>query len=291
MELGLLAAIIQTLLTTALIAMAIAGVSRSAARRRHLATGTPARRILAYPRWVVGLGLGCAVMFSTFAWFAWHAPPSRGGAMVALVFIAFSLLGVVLVVSALADTFIVDEAGLERLRFGRPRRLAWGDLARVSAPWGGPGIRLETRDGKALEVAELVDGFGVLCDALLTRAPADLRVEAEAGACVLKGATLGPEPVQRSYARWFEAEEEAEPPPDLSPTDLAVAIGRAFAARLLWRHGSFVPFEARWTAAGAPHLTHGEPRGEDPGYAALRLEGREVVITTDAGTFRESLDG
>jgi hypothetical protein len=289
MDRGVLAPIIQTIVTTALIAMALAGVSRSAARRRHLATGTPARRILAYPRWVVGLGLGCAVIFSTFAWFAWHAPPSRGGPMVALVFIGFGLLGVLLVISVLADTFVVDQTGLERLRFGRARRIAWGNLVRVSEPWGGPGIRLEARDGTTLEVAEMVDGFGVLCDALLTKAPVDMRVEAEASACVLKGATLAPEPLQRAYARWFET-EEAEPPPALSPADLAVALGRAFAARLLWSRGSFVPLEARWTVAGTPRISLGEPRGEDPGYAALRLEGREVIITTDEGTFRESLD-
>jgi hypothetical protein len=48
--------------------------------------------------------------------------------------------------------------------------------------------------------------------------------------------------------------------------------------------------EARWTVAGTPRISLGEPRGEDPGYAALRLEGREVIITTDEGTFRESLD-
>jgi len=59
---------------------------------------------------------------------------------------------------------------------------------------------------------------------------------------------------------------------------------------LLWHHGSFLPFEARWTADGRPRLSHGEPRGDDPGYASFRLEGREVVIACDAGTVRESLE-
>ena len=41
---------------------------------------------------------------------------------------------------------------------------------------------------------------------------------------------------------------------------------------------------------GRPRLSHGEPRGEDPGYASFRVEGREVVIVSDGGTMRESLD-
>jgi hypothetical protein len=289
MDPTLTARIVQGLTMTALIAMALGWASRTTARRKHLVGGTPTRRVLAYPGWIVGLGLASTALWSACSWFAWHAPPRRGGPMVALAFVAFAGLGVVLVVSALADVFVVDEAGVERLRFGRSRRVAWGELARVSEPWGGQGIRLESRGGTTLDVSVLIDGFGVLCDALLTRAPDGLRVVAAASEAVVRGATMAPEPLQRAYARWFEA-EEAEPPPALSPGDLAVAMGRAFAARMLVRHGSFVPFEARWTASGAPRITHGEPRGDDPGYAALRLDGREVVLTTDEGTFRERLD-
>jgi hypothetical protein len=289
MDRGVLVRIVQAVVTASLISLALAWAARSAARRRHLTAGTPERQILAYPRWTVWLGLACTALFSACAWFAWHAPPRRGGPMVALVFLSFVLLGVALVVSALADTFVVDEAGLERLRLGRPRRIDWVELARVSVPWGGQGVRLESRGGAKFEVAEMVDGFGVLCDALLTRTPDGLRVVPAASELVVKGATMGPVPLQRAYARWFEGEED-NPPPGMTPTELAVALGRAFAARMLWRHGSFVPFESRWTASGSPRITHGEPRGEEPGYAALRLDGREVVLTTDEGTFRESLD-
>jgi len=52
----------------------------------------------------------------------------------------------------------------------------------------------------------------------------------------------------------------------MGPAECALAMGRAFGARLLW------------------------PRGDDPGYARFRLEELEVVIVTDSGTLRESLD-
>lgn len=290
MDRGLLIRIIQAVITTSLISMALAWAARSAARRRHLAAGTPDRAVLAYPRWATWLGLGCTVMFSVCAWFAWHAPPSRGGPGVALVFLAFTLLGVVVFVASLADSFVVDETGVARLRWGRSLHIAWGELARVSMPWGGgQGIRLESRRGVKLEIAAMVDGFGVLCDALLTRAPVGLSVAPAASELVVKAATLAPERLQRAYARWFESEEDT-PPPGLTPTELALALGRSFAARMLWRHGSFIPFEARWTASGAARITHGEPRGDDPGHAALRLDGRDLVLATDEGTSRESLD-
>ncbi|MGB7566130.1 MAG: hypothetical protein WBM08_15430 [Prochlorococcaceae cyanobacterium] len=76
----------------------------------------------------------------------------------------------------------------------------------------------------------------------------------------------------------------------MGPAECALAIGRAFGARMLWHHGSFLPFEARWTHSGQPRITHGDPRGEDPGYASFRMEGRQVVIVSDEGTRRESLD-
>ncbi|MFM7731953.1 MAG: hypothetical protein ACKO6F_00490, partial [Cyanobium sp.] len=185
--------------------------------------------------------------------------------------------------------YVLDEAGVERLRFGRSRRIAWRGVSRVGLPWGGQGIRLEARDGRSLELAELLDGFGVLCDALLLRVPAGLRVDPEASLLVLRAASLEPEALQLSYARWFEG-EEAEPPEGMGPAECVLAMGRAFGARLLWHHGSFLPFEARWTVDGRPRLSHGEPRGDDPGYASFRLEGREVVIESDAGTLRESLE-
>jgi hypothetical protein len=290
---GWIARLIQALLTASLIAIALAWCSRAAARHRHRTKGTPQRPLLAYPLWTVGLGLGCILLFSLCAWFAWHSPPSRGGPRAALVFLVFVLLGVVLVVSALADTLVIDEAGVERLRFGRSRRIAWGDVSRVGLPWGGQGIRLEARDGRSLELAELLDGFGVLCDALLQRVPGagqvGLRVDPVASLLVLRSASLDPEALQLAYAHWFEA-EEAEPPEAMGPDECVLAMGRAFGARLLWHHGSFLPFEARWTVDGRPRISHGEPRGDDPGYASFRLEGREVVIVSDAGSVREGLD-
>jgi len=281
--------LIQALLTASLITMALAWCSRAAARRRHRTKGTPQRPLLAYPLWTVGLGRGCIVLFSAGAWFAWHSPPSRGGPKAALVFLVFVLLGVALVVSCLAESFVVDAAGIERLRFGRCRAMPWRDIARVSFPWGGPGIRLESRRGIRFEVAEMVDGFGVLCDALLLQVADGFRVVPEASMVVLRGASLDPDALQRAYARWFEA-EEAEPPEGMDPANCVLAMGRAFGARLLWHQGSFLPFEARWTVDGRPRLSHGEPRGEDPGYASFRVVGREVVIVSDEGTMRESLD-
>jgi hypothetical protein len=288
-ELGWIVRLIQALVTASLISIALAWSSRAATRGRYVIRGTPQRPLLAYPLWTAGLGVGCILFFSVCAWFAWQAPPARGGPGAALVFLIFVLLGVVLAVSSLADTFVLDEAGLERLRFGRSRRIAWGDVVRVAVSWGGQGIRLEARDGRSLEVAELLDGFGLLCDALLLRVPAGLRVRPEASLLVLRGASLEPEALQRAYARWFEA-EEAEPPEGMSPAECVLAMGRAFGSRLLWHHGAFLPFEARWTVDGRPRITHGEPRGEDPGYASFRLEGREVVIASDEGSVRESLE-
>ena len=281
--------LIQALLTASLITMALAWCSRAAARRRHRTTGTPQRPLLAYPLWTVGLGLGCIVLFSACAWFAWHSPPSRGGPKAALVFLLFVLLGVALVVSCLAESFVVDAAGIERLRFGRCRAMPWSDIARVSFPWGGPGIRLESRRGIRFEVAEMVDGFGVLCDSLLLQVADGFRVVPEASMLVLRGSSLEGEALQRAYARWFEA-EEVEHPAAMGTAACVLAMGRAFGARMLWHHGSFLPFEARWTLSGQPRITHGEPRGDDPGYACFRLEEREVVIVTDSGTLRESLD-
>jgi hypothetical protein len=286
---GWIVRLIQALVTASLISIALAWSSRAAARRRYRTKATPQRPLLAYPLWTVGLGLGCIVLFSACAWFAWQAPEARGGPKAALVFLVFVLLGVVLVVSCLAESFVVDAAGIERWRFGRCRAIPWSDITRVSIPWGGPGIGLESRRGIRFEVAEMVNGFGVLCDALLLHVVDGFQVVNEASMLVLRGSSLDGEALQRAYARWFEA-EEAEPPEAMGPAECALAMGRAFGARLLWHHGSFLPFEARWTLSGQPRITHGEPRGDDPGYARFRLEEREVVIVTDSGTLRESLD-
>lgn len=196
--------------------MAHAWSSRAAARRRYRTKGTPQPALLAYPLWTVGLGLGCIVLFSACAWFAWQAPAARGGPKAALVFLVFVLLGVALVVSCLAESFVVDAAGIERLRFGRCRAMPWSDIARVSFPWGGPGIRLESRRSIRFEVAEMVDGFGVLCDALLLHVVEGVRVVPEASMLVLRGSSLEGEALQRAYARWFEA-EEVEPPRPWAP--------------------------------------------------------------------------
>jgi hypothetical protein len=233
-----MARLIQALLTASLISIALAWMARVTARRRQRARGTPPRLLLAYPLWMAGLGLGCILLFSLCAWFAWQSPPARGGPRAALVFLVFVLLG-------------------------------------VGLPWGGQGIRLETSDGRSFELAELLDGFGVLCDALLLRVPAGLRVDPDASLLGLRAASLELEALQLAYARWFEG-EEAAPPEGMDPAECVLAMGRAFGARLLWHHGSFLPFEARWTEDGRPRLSHGEPRGDDPGYASFRLEGREV---------------
>lgn len=113
--------------------------------------------------------------------------------------------------TALAETMVIDEAGVERLRFGHSRRFARGDVSRVGLPWGGQGIRLETSDGRSQQLAELLDGFGVLCDALLLRVAAGLRVDPEASLLVLRAASLEPEVLLLFYARWFEGEEAAPP--------------------------------------------------------------------------------
>jgi len=281
--------LLQALLTAGLIWLTLGWIARSTARRRQRLRGSPERPLLAYPLWVPALGLGCMLLFSLCAWFSWWAPPSRGGPAVSLVFLVFVLLGVVLAATSVADTFVLDGAGLERQRLGRCRRIAWGEVVRVAQPWGGQGIRLEARDGCQLEVAELLDGFGRLCDALLLHVPAGVRVSPGASLLVLHGSGLDPESLQLAYARWFEG-EEVEPPEGMGPESCALAMGRAFGARLLWHHGSFLSFEARWTRDGRPRLSHGEPRGSDPGYARFRLEGREVAIETDAGVVREPLE-
>ncbi|MCA2979398.1 MAG: hypothetical protein INH41_30770 [Myxococcaceae bacterium] len=289
MDTAWLLRIVQSLITMALVSVVLTWVSSAAYRRRHLARGVADGAVLAYPRWAVWLGVGSMAAFGACAFFAWRAPPGKGGPLVALAFVAFSLLGAVVAAGALADTFVVRAEGLARVRLGRSRALAWAQLERVRRPWGGAGLRLEAQGGEALEVAQLVEGFGVLCDRLLQLDPSRARMEPGAAELVLGGTTLSLEVAQPCAARWFDREDE--PPPDgLSDEALVVSAGRAFAARMLWRYGAFLPFEVRRGHDGAVFLTHGVPRGGERAFAALRLEGREVVITTDTGTRREPLD-
>ena len=74
-----MARLIQALLTASLISIALAWMARVTARRRQRARGAPPRLLLAYPLWMAGLGLGCILLFSLCAWFAWQSPPARGG--------------------------------------------------------------------------------------------------------------------------------------------------------------------------------------------------------------------
>ena len=282
---------VQAVVTAVLITAFLSWMSRNAWRRRNLADGVPGGRLVRYPGWVTWLGAVVCGAMCLFAWFAAHAPPERGGNWRTVsIFIAFALLGAAVGIGARADTFVVSESALERRRFGRTRRIAWGDLVRLATPMGGQGLRLVATDGTRLDVATLMDGFGVLCDALLLHAPAAVRVDDGLAPLVVMSATLDPAALQHAYARWFEREPLA-PPPGTSPTEIAIAAGGTFVERLVARHGSCVPFEARVDATGRLRITHGEPRGDDPGFAAFRTDGEELVLRTDGGEQRYPLRG
>ncbi len=277
----LLAHILQAALSTALIGVAFARIQRSAWRRRGLVKAIGERSLLVYPSWVTWLGVTCAVGFATCAWLSWGA--RTGGPLVSTIFLAFTLLGVVVLLAAWAEDYTVDAEGIERRRFASRVRLTWSELARITAP--GPGLRLVTQSGRRLDCPAMLDGFGVLCDHLLQRAPRSLRVDAGASNMVLAASTLAPEVVQQVYAAWFEREECA-PPSEMTPEDLAEAAGVAFAARLLDRQGSLLPFESRWTRSGALQITHGEPHRGEPGFAAFRIDDGELVIASQKGEQR-----
>jgi hypothetical protein len=70
MDGGIFVRMVQAVGTASLISLALAWAARSADRRRPLASGTPDRAVLAYPRWTTWLGFGCSTMFSACAWFA-----------------------------------------------------------------------------------------------------------------------------------------------------------------------------------------------------------------------------
>ena len=259
LAIDILAKALQAALTAVLIGAALRWAQRSSARRRDLVRDEAGRALLVYPRWVTWLGIACALGFGLCAWLAWDA--RTGGPAVSSIFIAFSVLGVVVLLAAWGEVYLVDDGGIERRRFGHSRSLRWDRLVRVSAP--GPGLRLVADDGTRLDCPEMLDGFGVLCDRLLLHAPRSLRADPASSNMVLAASTLAPEPLHHAYARWFER-EECTPPPELTPADLAEAAGVALAARLLERQGTLLPFESRWTQAGMLDITHGEPDRDDP---------------------------
>jgi hypothetical protein len=271
-----------------LIGAALRWLQRAVHRRRSLAREVDGVRVLAYPPAMTWFGIGAVLGFGAIAVVAWN--DDSGGPLVGSVFALFALLGLVLVVSANADTFVLDETGVERRRFGRSERIRWADVTRVSAVRSG-GISLEGRNGERIPVPQMLDGFGALCDDLLRCAPADVRSQSTASACVVFGSTLDPAPLQHTYARWFEHEDAEPPPPGLDGPELAAAAGRAFAYRMLERHGSFVPFEARWTVDGRTRITHGEPHRGEPGWAAFSFEDGAIVIDDGTRRWREPVEG
>jgi hypothetical protein len=287
MDLPLLTRLVQVVVTVALIGAALRWLQRAAHRRRSLAREVAGVRVLVYPPLVTWLGVGSLLGFGVIAVVAWN--DDSGGPLVGSVFALFALLGLVLVVSANADTFVLDEAGVERRRFGRSERIGWADVTRVSAVRNG--ISLEGRNGERIPVPNMLDGFGLLCDDLLRRAPAGVRSQGTASACVVFGSTLDRAPLQHAYARWFEHEDAEPPPAGLDGPDLAAAAGRAFAYRMLERHGSFVPFEARWSADGTTRITHGEPRRGEPGWAAFSFHVDAIEIDDGTKRWREPVDG
>jgi hypothetical protein len=287
-DVPLLARLVQAVVTVVLVGAALRWLQGTVHRRRALAREVEGVRVLAYPPLVTWLGVGTLLGFGVIAVVAWN--DDSGGPLVGSVFALFALLGLVLVVSANADTFVLDEAGVERRRFGRSERIRWADVTRVSPARGG-GIALEGRAGERIPVPQMLDGFGALCDDLLRRAPVDVRSKGTASACVVFGSTLDPAPLQHAYARWFEHEDAEPPPAGLDGPELAAAAGRAFAYRMLERHGSFVPFEARWTADGSTRITHGEPHHGEPGWAAFSFEDGAIVIDDGTLRWREPVDG
>jgi hypothetical protein len=107
---------------------------------------------------------------------------------------------------------------------------------------------------------------------------------------VLPAATLPLPALQHAYARWFEREADAAAPPSgMTQDEVAAAAGSAFAARLLSCRGSLLPFEAHVDTDGSLRITHGEPRGDATGFAAVRCDGKAVVVATPSGEQRVEL--
>lgn len=286
-----LARMAQAAVSAALVGATFVWIRRSAAGRRGAATRDGERHVLRYPQWLTWLGAGCAIVSAGLA--AAAAVATSGGALAAAVFAAFSGIGFWLAASARSEEFAVDAVGIERRCMGRGKAIGWRDLASVQAR--GMGLRLTAQDGTRVDCAQLLDGFGVLCDHLLQHAPEPAQVDAAAAAMVLPAATLPLPALQHAYARWFEREADAAAPPSgMTPDEVAAAAGSAFAARLLSCRESFLPFEVHAAADGALRITHGGPREAAvglPGFAALRLDGKAVVITTDAREDRVVLAG
>lgn len=167
---------------------------------------------------------------------------------------------------------------------------AWHAPAGRGGLWPTLAFVLFAMLGLVVAVATRAESFVVSSEGLalwrLGRARRIARPRSTPAAPLVVGlSSMPPDAHQRACAPWFER-EDGGPPPDLPATEVAEAAGVAFAQRMLARHGSIVPFEARWTADGRVRLAHGSPRGEEPGYAAFRCDGQTLVLTTDAGIRR-----
>ncbi|MFN7670822.1 MAG: hypothetical protein ACK5S5_10285 [Planctomycetota bacterium] len=262
-------------------------LQRCAARRAADAPAVGDGHLLAYPRGLAWLGAGTAAVFLPLG--VVLALATSAGLLAAAVVIGFGSLGAVLAVTAASERYVVDATGIVGHGLRRQRTLRWADLAAVRSLRAG-GVRLIGRDGTRIDCAAMLVGFGRLCDRLLQHAPADVRIDGAAAAVVLPAATLPYAALQHAYARWFEREADAGgPPPGLTPDEVAAAAGSAFAARLLSCRGSLLPFEAHLAADGALRITHGEPHGDATGFAAVRCDGKAVVVATPAGEQRVAL--
>ncbi|MBM3961964.1 MAG: hypothetical protein FJ306_08710 [Planctomycetes bacterium] len=265
-------------------------LQRRAARRAADAPAIGDGHLLAYPRALAWLGAATAAVFLPLGVFL--ALATSAGLLAAAVVIAFGSLGIALAVTAASERYIVDAAGVVGHGVRRQRTLRWADLAAVRALRAG-GVRLIGRDGTRIDCAAMLVGFGRLCDRLLQHAPADVRIDGAAAAVVVPAATLPLHALQHAYARWFEREadeaDDAGPPSGMTRDEVAAAAGAAFAARLLSCRGSLLPFEAHVADDGALRITHGEPRGDATGFAALRCDGKAVVVATPAGEQRVAL--
>ena len=289
--------VVQALVTFTVIGAVLRRVARTTAGRRGRAVPTGAGFVLAYPRWLTGLGAGTMLGFGAVAVMA--ARSDSGGPLAGAVFAVMALLGAVLIVSARADVFVIDATGVQRRRFGRVRTVAWADLARLDWSRQG-GIKLIGRSAICLPVAQMLDGFGVLCDELLRRAARDLddlEVEPAAATCVVVGSTLDPAVVQRLYTPWFEREVSVPVASDggAGPAERAIEAGRVFAARMLERHGSFVPFVSQVAGPGTVRILHDDSGagtgGGTGGGTAFRFDGDAVVLDDGQRTWREPIRG
>jgi hypothetical protein len=262
-------------------------LQRWAAQRAADAPAVGDGRLLAYPRGLAWLGAATATVFLPLG--VVLALATSAGLLAAAVVIVFGSLGGVLAVTAASERYYVDAAGIVGYGVRRQRTLRWADLAAVR-PLRAGGVRWIGRDGTRIDCAAMLVGFGRLCDRLLQHAPADVRIDGGAAAVVVPAATLPLHELQHAYARWFEREaDSAGPPSGMTSDEVAAAAGSAFAARLLSCRGSVLPFETHVAADGALRITHGEPHGDATGFAAVRCDGKAVVVATPAGEQRVEL--